>query len=388
MEILFVSFSDSRGGAAIAASSLYGIIKNSKKKFLTVDKKKRFSEKIFNFFQFYLIICFRILEKILIFFILKKKFHQSLNIFNTNAHNKINLYKSKIVNLHWINRSMISLNEILKIKGKVLISMHDMWFLNSTEHYSEKFKEGNDFISKYCWGKKKLIFEKKNIFFLAHNKWMYKNLKKAFPKYKKKFFLCEYYPIDTKLFKPRNKNFLRKKYNLPLNKKIILFSSQDNSDYRKGYYYFEKIMKNFRNNDDLFFLSVGKSNVNKLSYNNYRHIDFLPFEKIPEIYSLSDIFLCTSIVDNLPLTILEAISSGNLVISFNNGGASEVVSNTGFVYEFNEITKLINKIKRIKFNLIKQKSKIARNFALNNFNGTKIGIKYKQILKQVQNYSN
>jgi len=100
------------------------------------------------------------------------------------------------------------------------------------------------------------------------------------------------------------------------------------------------------------------------------------------------IFFYVSIVDNLPLTILEAISSGNLVISFNNGGASEVVSNTGFVYEFNEITKLINKIKRIKFNLIKQKSKIARNFALNNFNGTKIEIKYKQILKQVQNYSN
>ena len=34
--------------------------------------------------------------------------------------------------------------------------------------------------------------------------------------------------------------------------------------------------------------------------------------------------ICTSIIDNLPLTILEALSSGNLVVSFKNGGSEEV----------------------------------------------------------------
>ncbi len=388
MRILFVSFSDFRGGAAIAASSLFKLIKGYKKRFLTAEKQEIFSHKIFNFFEFCLIIILRIFEKILIFLILKKKFHQSLNIFNTKVYKKINSYKSEIINLHWINRSMISLNDILKIKGKILISMHDMWFLNSTEHYSTQFRVGDDFISKYCWKKKKKIFQQNNIFFLAHNKWMFNNLKKKFPKYKKKFFLCEYYPIDTKIFKPRNKNFLRKKYNLPLNKIIVLFSSQDNSDYRKGYFYFKKIMKSFKNSEDFYFLSVGKSNTEELKYHNYKHINFLPFNKIPEIYSLSDIFLCTSIVDNLPLTILEALSSGNIVISLNNGGATEVVNKTGYVYEFKEIGKLIDQVKKINFNIIRKKSKLSRSFALKNFNEVKIGSRYKKILKKIQTYPN
>ncbi len=217
---------------------------------------------------------------------------------------------------------------------------------------------------------------------------MYDNLKNTFPKYKKRFFLCEYYPINTKLFKPRNKNTLRKKYKLPLNKKIILFSSQDNSDYRKGYFYFQKIMNNFKNNNEFYFLSVGKKNEEELNCKNHKHIEFLPFNKIPEVYSLSDIFLCTSIIDNLPLTILEAISSGNLVISFNNGGATELVKKVGFVYEFNQIDKLINQTKKINSDLIRKKSKLARNFALKNFNEVKIGSKYKKILKQIQSYPN
>jgi glycosyltransferase involved in cell wall biosynthesis len=175
---------------------------------------------------------------------------------------------------------------------------------------------------------------------------------------------------------------------LPINKKIILFSSQDNSDYRKGYFYFKKIMKSFKDSDDFYFLSIGKANTDMLKYKNYKHINFLPINKIPEIYSLSDIFLCTSIVDNLPLTVLEALSSGNLVISLDNGGASEVVNKTGYVYKIDEIGKLINQIKKVNLDIIKKKSKISRSFSLKNFNEVKIESKYKKILKQIQSYPN
>ena len=146
-------------------------------------------------------------------------------------------------------------------------------------------------------------------------------------------------------------------------------------------------MKSFKNSEDFYFLSVGKTNNEKLKYVNYKHINFLPFNKIPEIYSLSDIFLCTSIVDNLPLTILEALSSGNMVISLNNGGAKEVVSKTGYVYDFDEIDKLINLIKKTNINLIKKKSKISRSFALKNFNEAIISSRYKKILKQIQSHT-
>ena len=52
---------------------------------------------------------------------------------------------------------------------------------------------------------------------------------------------------------------------------------------------------------------------------------FDEYKETSDIYSLSDIYICTSLIDNLPLTVLEALSSGNLVISFKNGGAEEVL---------------------------------------------------------------
>ena len=48
---------------------------------------------------------------------------------------------------------MISLKELISFKEKVVVSLHDMWFINSTEHYFIKKKE--NLLSKYCLDQKK-----------------------------------------------------------------------------------------------------------------------------------------------------------------------------------------------------------------------------------------
>ena len=68
---------------------------------------------------------------------------------------KIASYCADIINVHWINRSMISLTELNKFNEKIVISLHDMWFFNSTQHYFEKREIQLDFLSKYCWDIKK-----------------------------------------------------------------------------------------------------------------------------------------------------------------------------------------------------------------------------------------
>lgn len=53
---------------------------------------------------------------------------------------------------------MVSLNEIYKIKKKTLISLHDMWFINATQHYSISKENNENKISKYCLNLKKKFF--------------------------------------------------------------------------------------------------------------------------------------------------------------------------------------------------------------------------------------
>lgn len=386
MRIVFLSYSDFKGGACMAAYSIFNSLKKKNFFFLTARSKHKKSIVIYNFLNKILILVLRLIEKTLIFFFNKKKYHQSLNIFNTFTYKKIKFYKPDIINLHWINRSMISLSEIDRFNEKIVISLHDMWFFNSTEHYFEKKNNISSFLDKVCWEKKKNLINKKNIFFIAHSRWMLNKVNDLYPHLKKKIYLSKYYPIDTKIFKPRNKFNLRKKYNLPLDKKIILFSAQDIDDKRKGYHYFKKILTKLSKNDNFYFLSLGNINKDLDYFKNYKHFKFLSNNETSEIYSLSDIYLCTSIIDNLPLTILEALSSGNLVISFKNGGATELLKNLGRTFKISDIAKLIKFINNISDLDIKKYSDKSRKFATKNFKYYNSKKQYQKIFNTIHKF--
>ena len=383
MKLTFLSFSDYKGGASIAAYEIFKSLKSKKSSFLTVYSKYNKSKEIYNFLKKIYISILRVLEKLLIFFLSKKKYHQSLNIFNTFSKNKISDYNSDILNIHWINRSMISLKELISLNQKIVISLHDMWFLNSTEHYVDKSDKKDDFLSNYCSELKKKLAHNKNVFFIAHNNWMLDKFKSSYPTLKKKIFLSRFYPINTKVFKPKNKIKLRDKYKVPKNKIVIFFSAQNMDDKRKGYFYFKKILKKLAKKDKFFFISLGHKNSAFLNIDNYKHFDFLPYKETSDIYSLSDIYICTSLIDNLPLTVLEALSSGNLVISFKNGGAEEVLKKTGYTFKISEISKLTNFVENLSMNKIRKKSIISRRFAVKNFNSKITKKNYLNIFKDI-----
>ena len=382
MKIILLSFSDYKGGASIAAYSIFKSIKKKNVLFLTAYKKFEYSKEIYSSLKKIYIFNLRVIEKILIYFFSKKKFHQSLNIFNTYTQREISKLSPDLINIHWINRSMISLKELISFKEKVVVSLHDMWFINSTEHYSIKKKKEN-LLSKYCLDQKKKFLYKDNVYFITHNNWMYNKLIQFHPKLKKKTFISKYYPIDTNLFKPRNKKKLRIKYKIPIDKKVVLFSAQDTKDKRKGFDYFKKILKILSKDDRFYFITIGKNNPKLENFKNFKHVEFLANDKTSDFYSLSDVYICSSIIDNLPLTILEALSSGNLVISFKNGGAEELLKNIGYTFKVSEFYKITKLLKKIDDDLIKKKSKLARKFALKYFSYENSKKNYLKIFDKV-----
>ena len=382
MKILIFSFSDNKGGAANASYSIYVGLKKFIKKieFLCLDKKKKYTKLLSRniFYTNFL----RLLEKFLIFFF-KRCYHQSLNIFNSFNLKNLNPINYSIINIHWFNRSSLSLNEILQLKNKVVFSLHDMWFANATSHYSLNLEKNNNFIEKYITNLKKKVFFKKNYFFIVHTKWLYNILKKKFKFKKNKVFLCKYYSVVVETFKPRKKEILRKKYNIPTDKFVIVFSSQNIKDPRKGFFFYEKIISVLQNK--FFFISIGSGNINNNSQNikNYKNFNFLDHDTISEIYSLSDIYLCLSSLDNLPLTVLEAMSSGLCVISFDNGGVSEVLKNKGYLIKNRNYKKIISILKNLNSKSIFLKSRLSRNFALKNFRIRLISQKYFKIFNKI-----
>jgi len=56
-------------------------------------------------------------------------------------------------------------------------------------------------------------------------------------------------------------------------------------------------------------------------------VENIPHDRMPEIYNLHDIYLCTSIAEGMSVSILEALATGIPVVTTDCGGVREIISN-------------------------------------------------------------
>jgi L-malate glycosyltransferase len=81
-----------------------------------------------------------------------------------------------------------------------------------------------------------------------------------------------------------------------------------------------------------------------LNLANVEFIGKVANDKMPEIYNQADIYLNASIVDNMPLSFIEAFACGLPIVSYATGGIPYIVENgkTGVLVEQNDYTALAN----------------------------------------------
>jgi phosphatidylinositol alpha-1,6-mannosyltransferase len=166
-----------------------------------------------------------------------------------------------------------------------------------------------------------------------------------------------YNGVDIERFKPRpNRAELRREFGLEEDKKTVLFVGR--LYHRKGIDTMLRsvppILKEFSNVK--FVISGTGFKQKEESLRNLAkeldiedHVTFLgyvPDEKLPLLYSASDIFVLPAIYENFPFAILEAQATGLPVISTNVGGIPEflVDNQNGFVIEPRDSTQLTQRL--------------------------------------------
>jgi ribosomal protein S18 acetylase RimI-like enzyme len=71
-------------------------------------------------------------------------------------------------------------------------------------------------------------------------------------------------------------------------------------------------------------------------------------KELAQIYSAADVFINPTNEDNFPTTNLEALACGTPVITYKTGGSPEAINSTcGIIVEQNDITALVDAIKKI-----------------------------------------
>ncbi|MEO8086126.1 MAG: glycosyltransferase [Bacteroidota bacterium] len=286
--------------------------------------------------------------------------HFSFPFSETDLANHPLVRQAELVHLHWVSDDFLDFNSFFrKINKPVVWTLHDMNPFTGGCHHSDDCKGyiGN---CSHCPQLKNTIDEnyaaemlklkidslslkKDSMQIIAPSLWLMKCSVNS-----KLFNGIDHHSIpnlaDTKSFYPKDKDACRKKLNLPLDKKIILFIAKDSDNPRKGIHYLEDAVRQL--NQDYLVCSVGKTELSFPGGINFNYIE--SSSTLNEIYNAADVFVLPSLAENLPNTIIEALLCGVPVAAFNIGGIPELINDkNGRLADYKSAKSLAESIKTI-----------------------------------------
>lgn len=375
MRVLIINTSEKIGGAAIAASRLMDALRNNgiQAKMLVRDKQTNqitvveLKKSLWRIWQF-------VWERIVIWKANHFKKHNLFAVDIANTGTDITTLpefkQAEIVHLHWINQGMLSLKDLQKIlsSGKPIVwTMHDMWPCTGICHHAREcnnyhqecnhcpflYKGGKKDLSYQIFRKKKELYKIAPIAFVTCSQWLKERASQS-------ALLTGHFvtnipnPINTNLFKPRNKKNARMKLGLPIDKKLILFGSAKITDKRKGIDYFIESCKVLAQKypeliNELGVVVYGKESevLKSLVPFPVYPLNYISNEKeLVDVYNSVDIFVTPSLEENLPNTIMEAMACGVPCVGFNVGGIPEMIDHlhNGYVADYKSAEDFANGI--------------------------------------------
>tara|TARA_B110001450_G_C17658320_1_gene496186 strand:- start:416 stop:1621 length:1206 start_codon:yes stop_codon:yes gene_type:complete len=284
----------------------------------------------------------------------------------------------------------LSVKDIILFRKPTLIFIHDMWFMGGIKHYFEKsllkknikinslnFYEIFNYIA---WKfKMKFLNLNKKLIFVASSNWLKKQASSSLMLRNHKVEKI-YTPVNVLFWKKLDKRESRKKLNLPLNKKLILFVAKNGlKNFRKGGDIFSKIINSFKNQDEINFVVFGQSIPrNKKVEKNLYYLSFKDDEKkLRYLYNSADITICLSRYENIPYSMIESMSCGIPNISTNVGGINEIIlhKKNGWLLK----NQSINQLKKSIFWCLNKKN--YRKLSKNSIFHVKKEFSYVKILK-------
>lgn len=352
MKIVILNTSECTGGAAVAAGRLGRALSRTG---IKVDKLVR-GDTWLNRFRFYW-------ERLVIFgsnhFSRKNLFTVSIANTGADISNHPQVKDADIIHLHWINQGFLSLKNIealAKLNKPIVWTMHDMWPCTGICHHArdcEKFQTkcnacfflsstSND-ISTSVFEKKQSLYSNSNITFVGCSQWLAKRAEKSIL-LQDKNILSIPNPIDIDIYRPIDQDNARQSLGLPINKKLILFGALNVTDKRKGIdYLIEALRKNVNQDIELVVFGQVKTDIKNLFPVPIHSMGYLSDEsKIVELYNAVDMFVTSSLEENLPNTIMESMACGTPCVGFATGGIPEMIDHkiNGYVSNYMDANDL------------------------------------------------
>lgn len=337
----------------------------------------------------------------------------SLSFFGRNIHRHPEVLAADILHLHWINHGFLNpqnLEQLAKLGKPIVWTIHDsntftggchvrfdcQNYLNTCGDCPLLKQPKTDDLSHQIWLKKQKAYQVLKPTIISPSGWL-ANAAKNSGLLSNSTVKIIPNTLETTIFKPTDKTLAKQHFGIN-DKQFVLLSGfmPSKKDAHKGTSYliaaldlwitqYPEVMEKatliiFGNREahpDLTF----KMSVQFLGTIN-------DDELLAKAYAAADVFLTTSLEDNLPNTVMESLACGTPVVSFTTGGIPDMVKHlqNGYLAKYKDSADFMEGIQWV-FNHPDQEklSKSARETVMNNFSETIVAKQYIDVYQQILN---
>ena len=254
-----------------------------------------------------------------------------------------------VIHIHWISR-FLNLEDLaqIRLRGKPIVATpHDLWFFTGGCHYPSSCRQ----YGELCMECPMVVPESRRFVEINHrfkkdilsnvvsawigpSSWMREQILRCRDFPAADVFVVPY-ACDFESFWPGNKAEDRKRLDLPVDHKLILFVAENLGESRKGFGDFEQVLLRLHNlaADQRGTAPIGALLAGRAEGVEKGKLRFPVFElgyiddpaTLRAAYSAADILLYTGIEDNLPNVVTEALACGTPVIGYRTGGIVDQV---------------------------------------------------------------